>query len=322
MSLVSTKHLAWLSAVVCGLCLTGFLYSLIEWQRPYDPDFDTIIGAPSYQNDRPMVLFDEGHRNSHTASGAYKPFADLIQSDGYELKVLREPVSAGTLAGAQVLVLVCPRGTSDTEDDPAYTEKETAAIDHWVRSGGSLLLITDHWPYGAAAENLGKKFGIDMSKGMVQDPKHFEATLEESHLVFSRENQLLANHPITQGRNASERIERILTFTGQSVQGPQNATSLLKLADTAVDLPPSKPQVETTGGDKRVTMEYGQPVSAGGRAQALALQVDRGRVVVLGEAGMLRAYRDQRGSPVGMNFPGYDNRQLALNILHWLSRLL
>lgn len=28
------------------------------------------------------------------------------------------------------------------------------------------------------------------------------------------------------------------------------------------------------------------------------------------------------GQLVGMNVPGYDNRQLPLNILHWLSRLL
>jgi len=44
--------------------------------------------------------------------------------------------------------------------------------------------------------------------------------------------------------------------------------------------------------------------------------------VVLGEAGMLRAQRDRNGAPVGMNVPGYDNRQLALNIMHWLSRAL
>ena len=36
----------------------------------------------------------------------------------------------------------------------------------------------------------------------------------------------------------------------------------------------------------------------------------------------LSALRDGRGSPVGMNFPGYGNRQFALNVMHWLSRLL
>jgi hypothetical protein len=45
-------------------------------------------------------------------------------------------------------------------------------------------------------------------------------------------------------------------------------------------------------------------------------------VVVLGEAGMLRAQRERNGQLVGMNVPGYDNRQMALNIMHWLSRIL
>jgi hypothetical protein len=37
---------------------------------------------------------------------------------------------------------------------------------------------------------------------------------------------------------------------------------------------------------------------------------------------MLRAQRERSGSQVGMNVPGYDNKQLALNIVHWLSRVL
>ena len=69
-------------------------------------------------------------------------------------------------------------------------------------------------------------------------------------------------------------------------------------------------------------MEYGAPVSAAGRAQGIAFELDQGRVVILGEAGMLRAERGKGDVVVGMNVPGYDNRQLALNILHWLSRLI
>jgi hypothetical protein len=114
----------------------------------------------------------------------------------------------------------------------------------------------------------------------------------------------------------------VLTFTGQSLRGPTDAAAWLRLSDTAVDRPASTPKVEKIGGDVRVTMIYGDPVSAKGRAQAVALELDKGRVVVLGEAGMLSAQRDRRGLPVGMNFRGYDNRQLALNIMHWLSRLI
>ena len=52
------------------------------------------------------------------------------------------------------------------------------------------------------------------------------------------------------------------------------------------------------------------------------MEVDRGRMVILGDAGMLRAQVDSRGTRVGMNASGFDNRQLAINIMHWLSRVL
>src|SRR5262249_29880975 len=67
----------------------------------------------------------------------------------------------------------------------------------------------------------------------------------------------------------------------------------------------------------------GERVSAAGRAQGLALPFGKGRVVVMGEAAELSAQILGRGGPpMGMNAPGIDNRQLALNIMHWLSRLL
>ncbi|HYN25556.1 MAG TPA: hypothetical protein VES69_10995, partial [Pyrinomonadaceae bacterium] len=64
-------------------------------------------------------------------------------------------------------------------------------------------------------------------------------------------------------------------------------------------------------------------VSAAGRAQGIAFKFGKGRVVVLGEAAMLSAQlAGAEKRPMGMNVPGSDNRQLALNIMHWLSGLL
>jgi len=66
-----------------------------------------------------------------------------------------------------------------------------------------------------------------------------------------------------------------------------------------------------------------KPVSAKGRAQGLAFTFGKGRVVVMGEAGMLSAQlAGPDKKPFGMNRPGIDNRQLALNIMRWLSGLL
>jgi hypothetical protein len=64
---------------------------------------------------------------------------------------------------------------------------------------------------------------------------------------------------------------------------------------------------------------------AAGRAQGLALTVGSGRVVILGEAAMLTAQvvsiPGRETMRMGMNVPGSDDQQFALNVLHWLSRL-
>lgn len=173
----------------------------------------------------------------------------------------------------------------------------------------------DHWPYGLAARSLAQRFDVDVRGGFVEDPAHHEAQRGTSHLVFSEENGLLRAHPITRG------VKRVLTFTGTSVRGSAGAVAFLALSDSATERPPGPARVEQDGDNNRVLMEYGDPQPAGGRAQGIALEFGRGRVVVLGEAGMLRAQRDRSGL-VGMNVPGHDNRQLALNIMHWLSRAL
>jgi hypothetical protein len=67
----------------------------------------------------------------------------------------------------------------------------------------------------------------------------------------------------------------------------------------------------------------GKQSSAKGRAQGIALEFGKGRVVVLGEAAMLTAQiAGPRNRKMGMNAPNNDDRQLALNIMHWLSRVM
>lgn len=312
-----------MAIIVFALAAGGLLFYLANREQLYDPNFNTRVADPAYRTDPPRVLYDEAHLNLHTADGRYKGLVDLIKNDGYDLRVNRDAFTVERLNGVSVLMVVGARGPNDANNNPAFTEPEIAVIDQWVRAGGSLLLIADHFPFGAAAEPLGRRLGVDMGNGIVEDPKNHEPKLDESHVIFSRENGLLHEHPITQGRKQSERIERVLTFTGTSLRGPAEGSAFLSLSDAAVDRPASAPTVDKAGGDVRVSVTYGEPVSARGRAQGLAMEVGKGRVVVLSEAGMLSAQRNgPGGSPVGMNFPGYDNRQLALNIMHWLSRLL
>jgi len=287
-----------------------------------DMSFDTKVADPAYVNAHPKALFDEAHDNIHTMTGRYRPFADLITNDGYRLTPNKTKFSPKTLEGYEILVIANALGANESEDNPAFNEAECDAVHDWVQAGGSLLLITDHYPTGSAAENLAKRFGVGMSKGMTFDSSCYDKTSnDDSQLEFSSDNGLLGDHMIIQGRDATERINRVVTFTGQSLEVPVNGAPLLKLSASAIDRAPSV-RVEKSGGDTRVIVTYGEPVSASGRAQGVALELGKGRVVILGEAAMLTAQLDGKTKkPFGMNVSGLDNRQFALNIMRWLSRL-
>jgi hypothetical protein len=321
-----------------------------------DPDFDTTVAAPTYTSRHPAVLFDEAHRNLHTAGGLYKPFADLIGHDGYRVESNKKPLSRALLDRYEILIIANaaaaeeegPRAPWDEGERPAeprvegedpleprvegeapppprvevrllvmprvggnrppaarqaLRDVESKVVEGWVRSGGSLLLITDMNLWGAASRNLAERFGVEMSQGVTFDPTHSVPGRHE-WLVFTGESGLLGDHPITRGRDPSERLHRVVTYCGQSLRGPRGSVPFLRLSQAAIDQNPG-------GWDHR----------AAGRCQGLAMTHGKGRVVVFGEAGALSAQIGP-GGRFGMNLPGNDNRQLVLNVMHWLSGAL
>jgi hypothetical protein len=273
-----------------------------------DPDYDTRVARPAYVTQHPAVQFDEAHLNLHKAEGLYKPFVSLIANDGYRVTVNGKPFTEETLAPHQVLVIANAqggRGSDAAAANAAFTAAECQAVDAWVRAGGSLLLITDHYPWGAAAQPLAKRLGVGMSQGQTIDPQNSFPN-RPSQLIFAQENELLGNHPIVWGRGPVEQLGRVVTYSGQSLMGPRGSIAFLRLSDTAVD---------RSSVDNSLT-------PAGGRAQGVAFVHSKGRVVVLGEAGALSAQFMQGNIPFGMNAEGNDNRQLSLNIMHWLSGLI
>lgn len=303
-----------LTLTLCVLCLPVVVAQ--EASQIPDPNFNTKVERPAYTKNHPRVMFDEAHFNVHTTATGYKAFAEMMTSDGYQITANKDRFNSKMLKGFQVLVIVNALGAADSDNPdaarPAFTEEECDAVRGWVRAGGALLLITDHEPAASASENLANRFEIGTGKNFaVDESNYFTRAGWEGNLVFSRDKGLLAEHPIINGRNDAERINRVLTFGGQSLRGSGNSVAFLRLSDTAKTL--------FTYPARQVR------ISAANRALGVALKYGKGRVVVTGEAGMLSAQilrEGQASYPFGMNVPGFDNRQLALNLMHWLSGLL
>jgi hypothetical protein len=293
-------------ALVILLCGTAFA------QQSADPHFDARVDNPAFTKNFPRVLFDEAHYNFDTTNNRYKPFADLIFNDGYHLAVNRQPFTRESLRSFKLLVIVNPLGSEESDDDnagePAFTAAECDAVNDWVKDGGALLFIADAAPFSSASEILAKRLGVDMSKGPAADPANADKESNDPRIiVYSRGNHLLGDASITNGRNTAERVNRVIVFNGQSLKGPEGGDALLKLSDTAID--------SSSVAEKKL--------SFAGRAQGIAFRLGKGRVVVLADSAMLSALvTGSDNQPFGMNTPDIDNRQLTLNIMHWLSGML
>jgi hypothetical protein len=285
-------------------------------QQRADTAFNVAVARPAYPaGTGPRVALDEAHRNFHTLDGRYAPFGKLLRADGYRVAPNTRRLDRGALRDVDVLVVANATGgtTPETAGQPAFSAREVKAVRDWVKRGGALLLVADHAPYGGAAESLARAFNVGMTKGFAIDTAASAHALDNpSFLRYTRENHGLGSHPILVGRDSTERVRTVVAFTGQSLTWPVGATPLLTMSPTAQERASRSP-TDTL-------------VSVGGRVQGIALTLGKGRVVVLGEAAMLSAQVvEQPGRPplyMGMNVAGTDDKQFALNVLHWLSGLI
>jgi hypothetical protein len=310
----SAADVAWF--VIASLVGYAELAQRALAQQVNDPNFAVGIVHPAFTTRHPRIGIDGAHRNFHTMDGRYKPFADLMASDGYAVSAA-PAFQAGSLKTIDILVIANAMGESrDGVIGSAFMPEECDAVRDWVRGGGSLMLIADHAPWGDASVDLARRFNVEMGRGFVMDLKHADGN--PTRLVFSLENGLLGEHAIVRGRSHAERVHKVIAFTGQSLSVPANATVLLRISNDAT---------ESFDPEDQRKIEAGLPAGSKleGRAQGIAMRFGRGRVAVFGEAAMFSAQvatMNGQSFKVGMNVPGTDDRQFALNVVRWLAGLL
>ncbi len=239
-----------------------------------DTDFAPRVSAPAFaRGTGPRVAIDEAHFNFHTADGRYAPFAQLLRRDGFVVTPLKEKLSRSTLADIDVLVVANALNERNVEEwslptPSAFTAEEIAAVRDWVDTGGALLLIADHMPFGGAAADLGYAFGMSFTNGYAVQPDRNRASY-----VFQRSDGSLKAHAITRGRAAEEAIASVTTFTGQAFSAT-GAEPLFEVPTDAFLL-----LTETAGEFSAETPRH----PAAGLLQGATLSVGRGRVAAFGE---------------------------------------
>jgi hypothetical protein len=294
--------------------LLPILFSVLSLYAQQVPDtlFNPAISSPAYLPQKgPSIFIDEAHNNFHTLSGGFGPFARILEKDGYVLKPLRQTLSDETLTLAKILVIAnaihldnAQRWTLPTRS--AFSEKEISALNTWVKEGGSLFLIADHMPFPGAAETLAASFGIKFYNGFARNEKN--NSIDTFKLGSGLEKCALTN-----GRNSSERVTAVQTFTGQAFQVPDGAVGVITFDRNYEILLP-----ETAWEFTKLTPR----LSAEGFVQGAYLRYGSGRIVVFGEAAMFTAQR-YGNNKFGMNAKtASQNLQFLLNTIHWLDGLI
>jgi len=300
-------------------------YLIIFWaytsdaQQMNDSLFNTTVARPAYKNQGPRVLIDAAHFNLFsTTTDRIEPLDKLLQADGYKVDLTKSRFTKNLLSNHKILIILTAIGGPSQSDSTylsAFNDSEIQVLYDWIKTGGSLLFAIDHSPYNYAAEKLLKRLGVAIAFGGIEDSIHSEAGVEKgpdgrrATLVFTKENRLLGDHPIINGRNSNELVSKVAVFGGQSIKGPKGSSVLLKLSPTAYN----------TGAG--TVASYRQPIG-NYNAAAVAFPLGAGRVVVTSDCSMWTAQfvtLNERWIEFGMARRDLDNRQFALNVMHWLS---
>lgn len=293
--------------VFLGLFFFGVL-SCSDNDQQSDPSFIPTNAKSNFSTlNSPVVFIDEAHNNFLTKNGRYKPFSQVLSSDGYTVKRSKEKFTLEHLKQADILVVANALDKKRRDWAPPFSDAfdagEVDAVKQWVSQGGSLFLVADHTPFPKVIDKLSVAFGFEFSNGHVDEA------------IFRIDNNTLTDHAIVKGASHSEHIIQVKTFGGSAFQIPRGAEPLLILGSGSTSLVPDIP-FQVTSQTPRI--------SVGGWYQGAVIKVGKGRVAVFSEGMMFSSQLIvSTGKKYGLGSDGAEqNEQFLLNIMHWLSKVI
>lgn len=274
-------------------------------QQVSDTGFQPPIAKPAFAKGAgPVIAIDEAHNNFHTKDGRYLTFASLLERDGYHVIASKSEFLGDALKPIRILVIANALSRVNPAKwerpvAPGFTDEEAVVLEKWVREGGSLWMMIDHFPMPGVFEPVTRAFGLKFLDGyVVEEPA-------SGPLVFSKGKGTLKQHAVTEGVNS------VATFTGSAFQMP-NGVPLLEFPAGPVSL-----MVERAGA---VTPET-RRIPVKGWLQGGLMRHGKGRIAVFGEAAMFSAQlAGPNKAPMGMNAPvAKQNPEFLRRIALWLS---
>lgn len=263
-----------------------------------------------FENHRYNIVVDAAHRNYHTLDCTYAAFGVISQRAGYNITSVR--LTGSMMPPLNTIIVIAGALAFDSWSHPfshqAFQDSEIQRLHRWVTQGGSLLLAFDHMPLSSATKSLALAFGVSFS-----DDFTFQNVSGDLRGTFDFVDKPLngqssiGTHVITTGQQDYQRISRVTTFTGQAFDAKDGAP-LLILGDDIISAFPTKPWIFDDAPLRR----------ASGKLQGVAIEVGKGRVIVLGECAFITAQRVNGQPSMGLNVAPH-NVQFLLNTLRWLS---
>lgn len=295
------------------VALSLALFSCADKSVKPGDDFDVTVTDPQLKDMKPKLVFDEAHKNHHKIETTYKPFANLISNDGCVVSSTIKKIDNSVLSRSDIFIIATPMGKDDPGDKSPFSQNEVDQLEQWVQEGGSVLLITEHFPFGLSMKPIFDKFGVQVHNGYTEDTLLNNKDVRDALLFTKANGSLNQTHPIL------DKVKRLNTFTGSAVKGDSTWTPLLIFTPNAQNYN-VKVDVKRSGGDVITSITYADFYSANGYAQAICKQYGKGKIVVLAESAFITAQVDKNGNKYGMNVPNEDNKQFVLNLIRWLAK--